>query len=245
MAAVSMLGACATKSDLRQLTDEVRALSERQDSLMTELRRDTRSTQDTLRETSDQLFSFRGDISRQLRQIAQAIATLEVMVGENQRGISSIRDQLANIRRTPVGPAQPAADTTSVVGGEPAGGDPEQLMATAMSQYNRGSLSTARVAFEEFVEAHPNHDRAPDARFYLADILSQNDRIDEALAAFLEIPSLYPTATRVPSALYRAALLQIELERMEEAEATLERIVNSYPESDAAMLARERLGEIR
>ena len=52
-------------------------------------------------------------------------------------------------------------------------------------------------------------------------------------------------AEKVPEALYRVALLQIELEREDEAEATLERIVNSYPDAGVALLAEEKLNEIR
>ena len=73
----------------------------------------------------------------------------------------------------------------------------------------------------------------------------QEDRIEDALEAFEEIPELFPTAPKVPEALYRIALLQLELERESDAEATLERIVNSYPDAGVALLAQEKLDEIR
>ncbi|MFQ5537036.1 MAG: tol-pal system protein YbgF [Gemmatimonadota bacterium] len=262
LAAVVTASGCATKGDIRDLRTELRDLALRQDSLIVELRRASRSTQDTLRETSDQLFSFRGEIARQLGEISDALATLEALAGENQRGIAGIRDQLANMRRLPAsgggGPAglgppggEGAGDTAAAgrpVSGEavpgPVGDDAEQLYNSAVGLFNRGSLATARLAFQQFLQSHPGHRLAPDAQFLLADILSQEGRPEDALEAFLQVPELYPTAAKVPDALYRAALLQIELERMDDARATLQRIVNTYPGTVAASLASEKLDEI-
>lgn len=245
VAAVGVLGGCATKGDIRNLQNEVRDLAARQDSLLAQLRLETRSTQDTLRETSDQLFNFRGDIARQTRDILQILQRLEALTGENQRSLVQVRDQLANLRRAPVTSPMGADPSGGTPGMGTASGDAQQIYNAAMSQFNRGSLSTARIAFEQFLRDHPNHELAPDAHFRLADIMVQENRVEEALEAFLEIQSQFPTAPRVPDALYRAALLQIELERMDDAEATLERIVNTYPDAGAARLARDKLAEIR
>jgi len=243
-AAVAALGGCATKGDLRNVQLEIRALAVRQDSLIAELRREALTTQDTLREQSLQLFDFRGAIFRQLRDLSDGLARLEALAGENQRGISSVRDQLANMRRGAVAP--PDAEDAPPTGQETMGpgGDAENIFNVAVSQYNRGSLATARTAFEQFLLAFPGHRLAPDAHYHLADILVQEDRIEDALDAFLEIPQVFPTASKVPEAWYRAALLQAELGRTEEARATLERVINTYPDSGVAGLAREKLREI-
>ena len=77
-----------------------------------------------------------------------------------------------------------------------------------------------------------------------ADILVQENRLDEAKDAFLRIPELFPTAQRVPWALYRVALLEIEMDNLDGAREYLNRVVNTYPSSGVAELARERLQEI-
>jgi tol-pal system protein YbgF len=247
-AAVVTLGACATKSDIRDLQSELRALAVRQDSLLAQLRMDALSTQDTIRTQSDQIFDFRGDITRQLRQIAESLSTLEALAGENQRGIAGVRDQLANMRRMPAGPpagAGPDSTTTDLPVAGGVEGGPDQLYSTAVDQMGRGSLNTARMAFQQFLDAYPNHELAPDAHFFLADILSRQDRPDDAIEAFREIQTLFPTAEKVPDALYRIALIQIDQGKKDDAVETLDRIVNTYPESTIAMIAREKLDEIR
>ena len=245
--AAVFLGGCATKGDLRNLRLEIQALAARQDSLFSNLHREAASTQDTLREATTQLFDFRGDIARHLVAINESLARLEALTGENQRGISGVRDQLANLRRGTAGPAltegAPVEGIQEATRGTTS--DAESIYNAAVAQFNRGSLATARTAFQQFLQAFPRHRLAPDAEFYLADILVQEDRVEDALDAFLEIPQLFPTASKVPDAMYRAALLQIELGRTDDARAVLERVVNTYPSSGVATLARDKLREIR
>ena len=250
------LAGCATKGDIRTLQTELRqelvALAARQDSLLTELRAQTMSTQDTLRTQSDQIFDFRGEITRQLQAISQGMARLEAISGENQRGIASVRDQLANIRRLPTGAAQQPMqlmDSTTATSSSPetvagAGGNAEQLYGVAREQHQRSSYGTAQRAYEQFLEEYPSHALAPDARFFLADVLILLDRPEDALETLLEIPTLHPTAAKVPDALYRAAVLQQEAGEEDAAKATLERIINTYPDATITVLARALLTEI-
>lgn len=248
-AVVMLLGACATKGDLRRVQLEIRALGARQDSLMSQMSRDMLSTQDTLRGQSVQLFDFRGEIFRQLREISDGLGRLEALSGENQRGIAGVRDQLANVRRAPAGgavlpeggdPLGGATDPSTQSGG----GDAAGIFDAAVGQFNRGSLSTARTAFQQFLQAYPGHVLEPDANYFLADILVQENRLEDALEAFQRIPETFPTATKVPEAMWRVAQLQVELDQVSAARATLERIVNTYPNHGVAVLAAEKLREI-
>lgn len=246
---------CATKGDIRTLQTEFRAevtrVAARQDSLLQELRFLNSTTQDTLRTQADQIFDFRGEITRQIQSITQTLSRLEALAGENQRGIASIRDQLANLRRLPTGPAQtPMVDSTQAMSTNPetvsgTGGNAEQLWNVAREQHQRGQFATAQRAYEQFLEENPSHALAPDARFFLADILTQLDRPDDALEAFQEILTLYPTAAKVPDALYRIAVLQQEAGDEDDARATLERIINTYPDATIALVARDLLAELR
>jgi tol-pal system protein YbgF len=248
LAVAVTLGGCAMKGDIRVLQEELRAMAARQDSLVTQLRVQALQTQDTLRTQGDQMFDFRGDISRQLQQINQSLVRLEAIAGENQRGVAAINAQLASGGRSTAGPQRPTGDPAAPPGGESlvggGAGNADELYGVAREQQNRGSLTSAARAFEQFISEHPNDPRVPDAHFFQADILTLQDRPEDALAKFQEVQRLFPTAARVPQALYRIAELQQELGQIEEARATLERIVNTYPDDLVAQLAREKLREI-
>ena len=246
-AALVISAGCATKGDLRAVRLEMRALTERQDSLLAVLARQSVTTQDTLRRQADQLFEIRGDVLRQLQRILDELVGLRELTGQNQRTIAGVRDQLEGLRRGAV--AAPAGGE-SVVGPEQLGGEvatsgrAEATYNAAVDLHQRGSLATAQRAFEDFLDDYGAHLLAPQARFYLGDILEQQDRLQEAIQAFGQIPELHPTAPRVPDALYRIGLLHIELEDRQEGRRSLERVVNTYPDSDTAGLARERLREL-
>ena len=254
-AAAVVLSGCATKGDIRALQIELRVeLQEqaaRQDSLMAMLRRDAESTQDTLRTQSDQLFDFRGDITRLLQSITQGQARLEALVGETQRSVASLRDQGGNTRGA-AGPslgdgvtrdtAAPSPRGEAVAG---VGGNADQLYGVARDQHQRGSLSSAQQAYEQFLREYSGDVRAADAQFFLADIMAQQNHPADALAAFQRIPTLHPEAPRVPDALYRIAGLQIELGNNDDARATLQRIIATFPESSFALIARGDLEELR
>ena len=255
VAAAVVLGGCATKGDMRALQTEVRvelrAQAARQDSLLAMFRREAASTQDTLRTQSDQLFDFRGDITRLLQSLTQGQARLEALVGETQRGIAALRNQGGSTGRAPgptAGPGVPQ-DTTTVrpsrgetVAG--VGGNADQLYGVARDQHQRGSLSAAQQAYEQFLRDYSSDPRAPDAQWYLADLLTQQNRPDDALEAFQQIPTLYPAAARVPDALFRIARLQADLGNTTDARATLQRIINTYPDTGVAFLAQDMLAEL-
>jgi tol-pal system protein YbgF len=244
-AALLLSAGCATKRDLRDLRVELRALSARQDTILATLSRQTAVTQDTLRSQADRLFEIRGDVARQLQQILDEIDRLRELSGQNQRTLAAIRDQLEGMRRG--GGEAVVTGGESVMGGQP-GGDPgaaESLYQTALAQYQRNSLTTAQQAFQEFLQSYGNHPLAPDARFFLADILEQQGKNQEAVDAFNQIPELHPSSPRVPDALYRVALLDIQLGKRAEARRMLERVINTYPDSNAAAPAAAKLREIR
>jgi len=246
VAAVSTLGGCAMKSDIRVLQTEIRTLTVRQDSLITELRIATASTQDTLRTQSGQLFDFRGEITRLLRETREELGQMRALTGENQRGIAALRDQLARggmpaAGGTAGGGMMGGSEGVPGVGG---GSNALQLWEAATQQLSRGQLNTAQRAFQQFLDEHPNHDRAPDAYFFLADIMVQQGQSQQALRAFEEVQSRFPNSSRVPDALYRIALLQIEAGNVNQARQTLQRIVNTYPDTAIALIARDKLEEI-
>ena len=252
-AAVLVLGGCATKSDVRDLQEQLAALTASQESLIVEMRTATRLTQDTLRTQSGQMFDLRGDVTSLLRDIQRELSQLRALTGENQRGIASVRDQMANTRGGAGGGGVTGATGIPATpgGGEPvseslAGVDQNanQLWSSATGQLSRGSLTTAQRAFQQFLRDYPNDARAPDAHFFLADILAQQDQPQEAMRAFAEIQELFPGSPRVADALYRIAILQIDAGNVDQARDTLQRIINTYPESAIALIARDKLEEI-
>jgi len=213
--APALLGGCATKRDLKDLQEEVRALAVRQEEALRELKELTEEARDSLGTQSDALFQLRGEMNRRFLEIQEQLVTLQELTGQSQRNLAALRDQIEARRASVYTPPATVGDTGAAGGGEGnlarAAGGAEETYNAAVTQFNRGSFLTARRAFEQFLTAYPNHSLAPDAQYYLAETLVQENRLEEAIQEFLRIPELFPASQRVPQALYRVGLLYIEL----------------------------------
>ena len=240
---------CATKGDIRDVQDEIRASANIQRLALEELSGMNLAVQDTLGRQSDQAFESRGETNRRLLGLEQELLTIQELLRMNQQSLMTIRDLLESQRsggvslmRTDTEPGQ-RVDVDPVPSGDRAGG-PVEMYNTAIRAFNNGSLTTARRAFQQFLRDYPDDELAPDAHYYLAEILVQTDQLEEAILAFLRIPEFFMTAEKAPEALYRVGVIYITLDELDDARRYLERVVISYPGTDAAALAQEKLDEI-
>ena len=254
-----MTGACATKGDVRDLQEEMQEIAARQDSALAELHRSQRAAQDSLAEESrQQVEAFQRDLDRQLRDLEDELLITKEIAGQSQRRLAQLQDRLD---------AQPSPGTPGGVGagavadadreeGDPWGGaqagddgEEAELFDAALEALERGQYSAARFGFGEIIEESPNHDLAPRARYYLAQIMAEEaddeEGFEAAIDAFTEIAEYHPDADAVPEAYLRVGEIYLEeLGAEGEAREYFERIVDSFPDSDAAELAQERLDEL-
>jgi tol-pal system protein YbgF len=246
------LSGCATKRDVRDLQSTIAALAAQQAAALAELQGLNTAVQDTLRGQSDALFESRGEILRRLREIEQQLITLHELTGQNQRALATLRDLLEGQRPAALSPMRTDREPGQVINPDFAPTGPPTTNSEAaletfnagVGAFNRGSITTARRAFQQFLQDYPTDPLVPEAYFYLADLLYQENRLEEAIQAFLRVQELFPTARRVPDALYRVGVIYIDLGRLEDARQYLQRVISSYPDTDAAVLAGERLKEI-
>jgi tol-pal system protein YbgF len=241
------LSGCATKGDLRSVQDEIRALGDRTDEAVRELSGLNLAVQDTLGRQSDAIFESRGDINRRLQLLEQEILTIQELLRLNQQSLMTIRDLLETQRSGGFTQSRTDTDPGRDLGFSPTeqvAGGPVEMYNTAATQFNNGSLSTARRAFQQFLREYPTDALAPNAHFYLAEILFQEERLDEAISGFLRVPELFPAAEMVPDAHLRLGEIYIRQDKLDDARYHLLLVVNSYPDTEAARQAQERLDEI-
>ena len=230
---------CATKADVRNLQDEIRELSSQQQALLRELQQAQRDQEDSMSEIARTLQDARADNFSRMSIIEDQLLTIQELAGLSQQQVASLRDQMERDR------AQrnfgPPAFGSAAAGGE---NQARELYDAALSQYQRGTLGAARLGFQQIVDQYGSDELAPEARYYLAEILQRDGDIEPAIDAFNEIARFHPTSPRVPDALYRIGLLHLELGNEAEAEEYLDRVVNTWPDSMAADLARDELRDL-
>jgi tol-pal system protein YbgF len=203
---------------------------------MVELRRQESTTRDTLRETSNQLFEIRGDVARRLDNLEAAIERLTELVGQTQRSLTSVRDQIESQPRRGGGGGDFGG---AVGGGSPA--DAVESYNAAVQAYNSGQFTAAVFGFQDFIEQFAGDDLVPDAYFFLGEARVQVDDREGAIDAYQQVIQMHPNSTRVPSARVGLGLTLLEQGEPEAARIQFETVITTYPDSEAATRAQEAL----
>lgn len=227
---------CATKRDIRDLQAGMSQMQASQEQLLRELQRQNTAILDSMHV---QDIRVRGDFTNQLVQIERQLVQIQELTGQGQQRLNELRETLRSREAT----LQSAAFTLDGPG--MVGGDPEELFATAEGALQRGSVSTARAGFEEFVRAFPQHRRTPEARLYLGEIRIQDGQPQQALEEYSRITELHPNSPEAASALFRAALIERDRGNANRARDILNQLTAAYPGSPEAASAREELRTIR
>ncbi len=242
-----LLGACATKRDVRDLRDEMQSMRAAQDSALREMQRENRLMLDSIAAMEQRT---RGDVANRFLQVDRQLVQIQELTGQGQQRLAEMREQL-DLRQRQEAQRQAAdsaartrasSDTSSSSGASsgdvPAAGE---LFETSLRSLRRGSFQTARAGFQEFLRAYPQHRQAADAQFYVGETHNEAKEVAPALQAYARVVQLYPTSARAPTALYRAGTIESGRGNRTEARALFERITRAYPQSPEAPLAREQV----
>ena len=237
----------------------MRYLSARQDSafraVLRAMDQANREAMDSVAALSETLFEFRGDVSNRLHGIQNQQLLIGELVGQSQHSLSLMSEELEEQRRQIERVSFGTPGDTLEAGQEEEAGDEAAGAAiddTAEELYNqaremfmeRGSTTGARRALQRLLSEHPDAEVAPAAHLLLAEVMSVDGEVAEAVERYLLIPDLFPEAEEVPRALFGAGLLCISLGREDDAREYLRWMLDSYPDDPLAPRARERLEQI-
>jgi tol-pal system protein YbgF len=115
----------------------------------------------------------------------------------------------------------------------------------AAERFRLGNYQGAIAALQSFITNYPNGNLASSAQYWIGNAYFALRDFKAALAAQKKLLSLYPTSQKVPDALLNMASSQVELNDTVTARRTLEDLIAKHPLSNAAELAKKRLGNIK
>jgi tol-pal system protein YbgF len=140
----------------------------------------------------------------------------------------------------PVDTSGAARAAPTPVAPAPTGPGPDQMYDLTLQQYRRGSFTTARLGFREFLRLYADDEHAPDALYYVGESFAAENP-DSAAAVYQDVVKRYPNSPRAPSALYKLGLLAEQRNDKAAARTYYARVLAGYPRSDEANLARDKL----
>ncbi len=254
-----MIAGCATSSDVKLLQDNLtsmRAENQRADSArniqLDRVIEQLADINDSLRIISSRSVKWQGDIRSDLYSLQQQLIQIQELTGQSQARLQELRAQLERQAVVQTGPSLMAAGAAGAAAGA-AGRDtaatngpgPNQLFELALEQLRRGSTRAAQSGFEDLLRQYPNADVAADAQFYLADAYAQENNMAAADSGYQAVVAKYPTSPRAPTALYKHAGVLEAAGETAAARRAYQDVVKRYPRSDEAVLAQDRLRELK
>jgi len=246
-AAAVVLSGCALKGDVRRVERQLQAMQEeaaRVDSAraveLARLADLLDAVTDSVEAGRRSLTILRGELRTDLTEIQRQLVQIQELTGQSQQRLSELRAQL---ERRPLGPpagagaAAAGAADTAVESGVPGA---NELFELGLQQLRRGSPQAARMAFEQLLTSYPQHERVPDALYFIGESWG-TAQPDSAQAAYEKVIRDYPTSLRAPGALYKLGLLAEQRGDRAAARVYYQRVLSDYPRSEEAALAREKL----
>jgi tol-pal system protein YbgF len=268
--ALLLSGCLATKQDVGLLQTDFRAMRAEyayRDSLrkvqFDSVIRTMVILNDSLRGLKGELAAFQGNVLGDLFKVRDGLIEIRALTGQSQTRITELRAELEQRNAilqqtpatappvsTPVPPATPVKPTDSSAASsgappipvaQPGAPGPNQLYTMALDQLRRGSTSAARAGFTDFLIQFPQHERAGDAQYYVAETLERDAKPIDAEAAYLSVYTRFPRSEKAPTAMFKRSALLRAQNKPDKAREVLDLLVRTYPRSDEADLARERL----
>lgn len=251
--ALGLAAGCALKGDVRKVELQVQSLqaelartdaarAAERDSVLAAVR----AVQQALAAQQGYLVQLRGDVRTDLLAVQQQLVAVQELTGQSQQRLTELRSRLESRAQQPDPPVPAGGGGGPPVGpsGNPAGPGPEQMYDLSLQQYRRGSVSTARVGFREFLRVFPTHERAADALFYVGESF-EKEAPDSAAAVYDQVVKAYPNSPRAPSALYKLGRLAEQRGDRAAARTLYARVIAGYPRSPEADLARQNQQRLR
>lgn len=187
------------------------------------------------------ILDLRAQIQQMTEQNRQARLLLADQMEALQHEMASMRGQLERLNWE--------SDLTKRSNQDLAGGnsapvaDPQEQAAYEgpISLFRGGKYKEAASDFQTFLDAYPNSQLAPEARFYQGSSRYASKDFKGAITGLQEMIKITPQDPRAGDALLVIAASQIELNNLAGAKASLQKIVKDYPQTSAAETAKNRL----
>ena len=115
----------------------------------------------------------------------------------------------------------------------------------AVELVRAGKHDEAIAKLRDFLRAHPGHDYADNAQYWLGEAYYDRKDYQRALAEFRVAVDKYPRGNKVPDAMLKVAYCYLALGQLDKARFVLEQVVTIYPDTEPALLASRRLDTIK
>jgi len=198
-------------------------------------------------------------LDRQMRDLTGQVERLQYRLNEANRRIEALEAAQAaataepRAMDDPAAPAPTAALTPAPTAPMQGDGDrmPKPLPAgAAQEEYDaaygllgQGKFASGETAFREFLQRHPDHQLAGNARYWIAETLYARQSYQAAATAFLEAWQAEPRGPKASDNLLKLGMSLQRMDKKKEACASFGKLLSDYRDAPARVTgaaSRER-----
>lgn len=188
----------------------------------------------------EDLSSRIADLEQTLRRLNGTIETTTFELDQAKRDNAALKTQVQGLTEKLASLEQAAAPPSEATGAAPAAAaaDPTEAFTKARQLMLAGDYDGAESAFSGFVEAFPDHQRTPEARYWWGKTLSVRGAHADAATAYLGAIRGWPQTSWGPDAVVELARSLVALKKPQDACRTLAELPKRYPKAAANITSR-------
>jgi TolA-binding protein len=256
--------------DVALLQEQVRTLQSSQDQKIASLQTLMQQTLDTVNRLNTSLALLGNSIETNANKTTPAVAALNGRLDQVSQSFSDLRDNvqdissrigkldaaIADLKNTvnlAAHPAPPPAGANvnpeapqgaAPSSGPPAGMTAEQSYTNARRDYDGGQFDLALQEFQDYLQYFSTTQFAPNAQFYIGDILYRKGSYDKAVAAFDAVNEKYEDNAKTADAHYMKGLALIKLGRRDAAAKEFRVVIARSSNPELVARAKKQLQDL-
>jgi len=263
LASVVVTPATAANKEHQQLMADIRMLQEQAQILQNMIGSLNEALKATNTRLDDQTNTLRKAFADQkliIDNLSNDLRVVREKVDDNNVRIASLTQELDSLRRavqqsgsrpSPTDPGalppgtQPPATTPDPGSPPVTGASPKQLYDAAFADYTAGQWDLAIQGFEAYLRSFPRSEQASQVQVLIGKSYDFAGNKTKALDAFDKAIRDYPNGNAIADAYFYKGVELLDLKQPDKAREMFEYVMKNYPTKDAAVLARQRLEQLK
>jgi tol-pal system protein YbgF len=226
---------CASRKEIVQFKYDMtnlRTMTEGLRKSNADLRKEIAALNQSVSNTNEQIRQTRADLLAELTELKDQTHYIESKIDERY---FPARNNMSNDDSLATPPVQDGGVQIRA----------DEIYDAAYLDLVAGRFDLALQGFQEFVNRYPRSDLAHDAQYWIGEVFYAKGDYIQATDEFTKVILKYPRGSKIPISLFKMGECELQKGNPMMARQHFKSIVDNFPFSEEAILAKEKMEEIK